>query len=178
MRNQKGFTLIELIIVIVVLGILAVTAAPQFIDFSKDARVSAINGLKGSLQGASQTVYGRAAIEGLLTDGDATTTEGSYGVVYGYPSVDGADDGNVDDDGIIKAAGLGSTDDDWTWYISGNDTIAITLTSYAEGNSLTDYSGVTGSNCYAEYTEAKNTSSPVDANQTTEPQISSTTSGC
>ena len=38
MRNQKGFTLIELIIVIVVLGILAVTAAPQFFNFSGDAR--------------------------------------------------------------------------------------------------------------------------------------------
>ena len=50
MRNQKGFTLIELIIVIVVLGILAVTAAPQFVDFSTDAKSSAVKGLKGSLQ--------------------------------------------------------------------------------------------------------------------------------
>ena len=35
--NTKGFTLIELVIVIVILGILAVTAAPRFIDFSGDA---------------------------------------------------------------------------------------------------------------------------------------------
>jgi len=49
MRNQKGFTLIELIIVIVVLGILAVTAAPQFINFSSDARTSTVKGLKGAM---------------------------------------------------------------------------------------------------------------------------------
>ena len=52
MRNQKGFTLIELIIVIVVLGILAVTAAPQFINFSSDARTSALKGMEGSIKGA------------------------------------------------------------------------------------------------------------------------------
>ena len=66
MKNSKGFTLIEPIIVIVVLGILAVTAAPQFIDFSSDARTSAVKGLKGALQGASQTVYARASIDGSL----------------------------------------------------------------------------------------------------------------
>ena len=66
MRNQKGFTLIELIIVIVVLGILAVTAAPQFFNFSGDARTSTVKGLKGNIQGAYQTVYAKAAVQGKL----------------------------------------------------------------------------------------------------------------
>ncbi|WP_274707216.1 prepilin-type N-terminal cleavage/methylation domain-containing protein [Aliidiomarina quisquiliarum] len=68
MKQQKGFTLIELIIVIVILGILAVTAAPRFFDFSKDARISTIGGLKAAIQGASQIGYANNAI----TNGSAT----------------------------------------------------------------------------------------------------------
>lgn len=50
MKRQQGFTLIELIIVIVVLGILAVTAAPQFINFSSDARESTVKGAQASIR--------------------------------------------------------------------------------------------------------------------------------
>ncbi|MGL4893853.1 MAG: type II secretion system protein, partial [Shewanella sp.] len=45
MKKQQGFTLIELVVVIIILGILAVTAAPKFINLQGDARVSALNGL-------------------------------------------------------------------------------------------------------------------------------------
>lgn len=64
MKKQQGFTLIELIIVIVILGILAVTVAPRFFNFSKDARISTIEGLKASVQGAAQIGYAKNAIDG------------------------------------------------------------------------------------------------------------------
>lgn len=54
MKNEKGFTLIELIIVILVLGILAVTAAPKFLDMNKDARVASLKGLEGALKSTSE----------------------------------------------------------------------------------------------------------------------------
>lgn len=73
MKTQKGFTLIELIIVIVVLGILAVTAAPQFFNFSSDARTSTLQGLEASIKGANQLTYGKAAIAAAL-EGEGTVT--------------------------------------------------------------------------------------------------------
>ena len=50
MKRQGGFTLIELVVVIVILGILAVTAAPRFLNLQDDARDSALEGLKGAIE--------------------------------------------------------------------------------------------------------------------------------
>jgi MSHA pilin protein MshA len=63
-RQQSGFTLIELIIVIVILGILAITAAPRFFNFGSDARASTLNGLKGALETATSFTYSKAVIAG------------------------------------------------------------------------------------------------------------------
>lgn len=53
MKNQKGFTLIELIVVIAVLGILAVVAAPKFMDVQTDAKASVISSLGGSIESSA-----------------------------------------------------------------------------------------------------------------------------
>lgn len=47
---SKGFTLVELIIVVMLLGILAVTAMPRFLNLQDDARISTLKGVKGALQ--------------------------------------------------------------------------------------------------------------------------------
>lgn len=91
MKKQGGFTLIELVVVIVILGILAVTAAPRFINLQDDARDATLKGLQGAIQGASGMVYGRAAIAGLeSTSGAVSAGTGTIHTVFGYPAATSA----------------------------------------------------------------------------------------
>ena len=88
MKKQGGFTLIELVVVIVILGILAVTAAPRFLNLQDDAKNATLQGLAGAIQGASGIIYGKAAIAGLeSTSGAVSAGTGNADVntLNGYP---------------------------------------------------------------------------------------------
>ncbi|OQK62680.1 putative membrane protein [Vibrio vulnificus] len=54
MKNKQGFTLIELVVVMIILGILSVTAAPRFLNLQSDARKSTLEATKGALESAFQ----------------------------------------------------------------------------------------------------------------------------
>jgi len=65
MRSARGFTLIELIIVIVILGILSVTAAPKFLGLSDDAKNAVLKGYAGALETGTKVSNAKLIIMGL-----------------------------------------------------------------------------------------------------------------
>ena len=129
MKRQQGFTLIELVVVIIILGILAVTAAPKFINLQSDAYASTLNGVKASLQGANSLVYSKAAIQGVESkatssiiiddkgNSDATDDVKVNGV-YGYLKQAAAD--------MVLVLDLDTTNE---WTIVDAPTVTTTLTS-------------------------------------------------
>lgn len=86
-HSQQGFTLVELIVVLALLGILATTAVIKFIDITNDARRSVLLAKAGDMESVIQLADGKALVTGVDTQAQATiqVDGGTMGLINGYP---------------------------------------------------------------------------------------------
>jgi len=158
MKKQNGFTLIELVVVIIILGILAVTAAPKFINLQSDARASTVKGLEAAIKGADTLINSKSLIAGNNTVASTATTPPSAPpsvsvstgnkVLINYGHATPLWTGSLENALDIKAATAASgTSSEWIYL---EDSASKSIYFYPQGQ-ISPLAATAPGTCYVQY---------------------------
>ncbi len=150
--------MIELVVVIVILGILAVTAAPKFIDLTSNAKASVINAVKGSIDSIDNQVYAKAVILGIhnndrnsstsstdpqggfFLDGNFIQTIHGHPWLYNTTALEYTLDASISDEGSNNTTNIcPDTHDFCVMMFNGSSALTSVGVTFQPGNAIVVY---------------------------------------
>lgn len=157
--NQTGFTLIELIVVMIMLGILSATAYPKLINLRTEANIRTLETMGANILSTANIVHAKSVLLGVQNQASANIdVDGDnindVAVVYGYTSAHRSN-------GVPKIM-KGDFASAWTWSSNAsNNTFYLTTAKLGKRSGLyINNTAVTASNCYLMYYQASSTVAP------------------
>ncbi|WP_076408244.1 type II secretion system protein [Shewanella sp. UCD-KL12] len=148
-KHQNGFTLIELVVVIIILSILAVIAAPKFLSLSSDAQAASLEGIAGSIASMNQLVHSKTQVDDIADKQDCDgicnghpNWDSKIGYFYidvsgtrlyvsnGYPKATGTSSSDTVVEDNYKTV-MGLSDDDFVFGIGSSSSFAIIPKKFA-----------------------------------------------